>query len=258
MQPTERFSNRVDDYVRYRPSYPADAVDFVVNALGLTDASSPEGRVVAELGAGTGIFSALLLERRVRVHAVEPNEAMRRRSESLLGRHEGFSSIDGTAEATGLPSGSVDAVVAAQAFHWFDPEAAREETRRILRSNGVNAALLWNARRLTGSPFLEGYEALLLAQGTDYARVRHQDVASRQAVEAFFGGPYDTWSTRNEQRVDWDGLRGRAASASYVPSASHPLHDAFFEALRRLFDATAEGGFVRFVYDVDVRFARVA
>ncbi len=170
-----RFSDRVADYAKHRPSYPAAAIDFVLRTLALGPGSS-----AADLGSGTGIFAELLLARGVSVRAVEPNRPMREAAERTLFAREGFSSHDGTAERTGLEDRSVDAVVAAQAFHWFDPASARRECERILRprASGSNVALVWNARRESGTPFLEGYEALLMEGAVDYAEVRHQGVAS--------------------------------------------------------------------------------
>lgn len=251
---TARFSDRVADYVRHRPSYPADAIDFVVRTLELVP-----GSAIADLGSGTGISSVLFLDREIAVRAVEPNAPMRAQAESMLGARSGFSSHAGTAEATGLPDASVDAIVAAQAFHWFDAARAHREAKRILRSGArsANAALLWNARRESGTPFLEGYEHLLLARATDYAKVRHQNVAASDAVERFFGRPAKKWSTRNVQHFDWEGLRGRAASSSYVPAEGHPQHDAFYAELRALFDRTAAHGMVAFEYEVDVYYERV-
>jgi SAM-dependent methyltransferase len=255
MSVESRFSDRVADYAKHRPSYPAEALDFLVRELALAS-----GSVVADLGSGTGIFSALLLDRGVRVRAVEPNASMREAAERALGSREGFSSHAGKAERTGLPDASVDAIVAAQAFHWFDPPAARIECQRLLRERGAgpNVALVWNARRESGTPFLEGYERLLLDGAVDYAAVRHQSVASSGALETFFGGVPKRWSTPSVQVFDWEGLRGRAASSSYVPAADHPQHAAFFAALRELFDRTNEGGLVRFEYDVDVWYGHLA
>jgi len=254
MSSADRFDDRVADYVKHRPSYPADAIDFVLRALELAP-----GDVIADVGAGTGISSALFLDRGVRVCAVEPNAPMRSAAEAMLGGRDGFSAHAGTAEATTLRDASVDAIVAAQAFHWFDPPRAHDEALRILRpsSRAANAALLWNARREHGTSFLEGYEQLLLARATDYAKVRHQNVAASDALARFFGGPPTKWSTTNVQRFDWEGLRGRAASSSYVPSAGHPAHEDFYRALRALFDRTSEDGTVAFEYEVDVYSARV-
>ena len=251
---TERFSEKVSDYAKHRPSYPPEVIDFVMRVLEIE-----RGSVIADLGSGTGISSVLLLDRGVRVHAVEPNEPMRTAAEKSLGARDGFTSHAGTAESTTLPSASVDAILAAQAFHWFDPERARAEALRILRrsSRSANVALLWNARRPSGTPFLEGYERLLLERSVDYAKVRHQNVAASDAVDRFFGRAASKWSTPSTQRYDWEALRGRTQSASYVPATGHPAYADFYRELRALFDRTNDDGFVSFDYDVDVIYGRV-
>lgn len=169
--PTDRFSDRVENYVRYRPSYPAAVLDVLREEIGLTPDWS-----IADVGSGTGISAALLLDNGNEVFAVEPNGPMRAAAEKLLAPYPKFHAVDGTAEATTLDARSVDAVVAAQAFHWFDPAAFGGECRRILKPNGW-AVLLWNARRLDATPFLRGYEELLQKYGTDYARERRRIAA---------------------------------------------------------------------------------
>src|SRR5262245_29361777 len=113
--PTRRFGSRADDYAKARPSYPPEVFDFLENNFGLS-----AGQTAADLGSGTGISAELLLDRGLRVFAVEPNEAMRATAEKTLGARAGFVSVDGRAETTTLPNNSVDWVYAAQAFHWFD------------------------------------------------------------------------------------------------------------------------------------------
>jgi SAM-dependent methyltransferase len=243
---TERFSDRVADYARHRPDYPHALLAWLRDRLGTTSAWR-----VADIGAGTGIASKLFLEGGYRVTAVEPNAPMRDAMVAWLGANPGFRAVDGSAEATGLPDGSVDLVTVAQAFHWFDPEAVRGEFRRILRPRGL-AAIWWNARRLTGTPFLDGYEALLQRHGTDYAAVaaRHADDAQ---MRAWFGqGLRDAAYFEHHQRLDFDGLRGRLLSSSYAPKVGHPGHAAMMAALHDLFDATAVDGTVSMDYDTRV------
>lgn len=243
---TERFSDRVADYVRYRPDYPAALTAWLQGELGVT----PAWRV-ADIGAGTGISSKLLLDAGLSVTAVEPNAAMRDAMLVWLGDNPRFRAVDGRASATGLPDGSVDLVTAAQAFHWFDPNTARAEFRRILRPHGL-AAIWWNSRRLGGTPFLEGYEALLRRYGTDYASVaeRYADDAS---MRAWFGAKL-RGSARfdHSQQLDFDGLRGRLLSSSYAPRAGHPQHRPMLDALRQLFDRCQHAGRVSFDYDTRV------
>ncbi len=243
---TERFSDRVADYVRYRPDYPAALTAWLQGELGVT----PAWRV-ADIGAGTGISSKLLLDAGLSVTAVEPNAAMRDAMLVWLGDNPRFRAVDGRASATGLPDGSVELVTAAQAFHWFDPNTARAEFRRILRPHGL-AAIWWNSRRLGGTPFLEGYEALLRRYGTDYASVaeRYADDAS---MRAWFGTKLRGCARfDHSQQLDFDGLRGRLLSSSYAPRAGHPQHRPMLDALRQLFERCQHAGRVSFDYDTRV------
>lgn len=242
---TTRFSSRVGDYVRFRPSYPANVVELL----------DVRGRDVADLGSGTGILTRLLLETggAARVYAVEPNADMRAAAESALQGVGGFVSVDGTAEATTLPDAGVDLVTAAQAFHWFDVPRARAEALRILRPDG-RAALVWNDRRTSSTPFLVAYEALLRRFGTDYAEVRHKNLGD-DIVGSFFGGRDHMQHTTfaNAQHFDFDGLAGRLLSSSYAPQAGHPSHAPMMNELRAVFDRYAgPDGRVTFEYDVRV------
>lgn len=241
---TERFSSRVDDYVKYRPSYPAELFDALERECGIVGPS-----VIADIGAGTGIATELLLRRGHRVYAVEPNRPMREAAAMLAERYpNAFVSIDGRAEATGLAKESVDVVFAAQAFHWFDREACRLEFRRILRPGGV-VALVWNDRKTDATPFLVAYEALLRELSVDYEKVSHRDTISDDVIRAFFmPSGYQTLAFDNHQDFDRDGLIGRARSSSYVPSPDHPRHERFFSELGRIFETYAVGGNVRFEY----------
>jgi len=243
---TERFSDRVADYVRYRPDYPPALPEWLHGELGVTS-----GWRVADIGAGTGISAKLFLDAGHSVTAVEPNAAMREAAVTWLGGNPRFRAVDGRADASGLPDADIDLVTVAQAFHWFDPEAARKEFRRILRPRGL-AAIWWNSRRLTGTKFLEGYEALLQRYGTDYTQVaeRYADDAS---MRAWFGdGLRGAARFDHSQRLDFDGLRGRLLSSSYAPKSGNPDHEPMLRALRELFDATAVNSFVSMDYDTRV------
>ncbi|CAG9227381.1 Class I SAM-dependent methyltransferase [Paraburkholderia sabiae] len=240
---TQRFTDRVSDYVKYRPGYPREIVTFLHSTCGLAD-----GAQVADIGAGTGISARLFLDAGHPVVAVEPNQAMRAAADEWLKDYAGYTSVAGTGEATSLDSASVDLVIAAQAFHWFDPIAARQEFARILRPHGL-IALMWNSRLLDGTPFLAGYEALLRRFSDDYQSVseRYGDDAS---MAVWFGDRLaDTARMPNAQRLDFDGLKGRLMSSSYAPKAGHPSHEPMLAALRELFDRTAQDGTVDFVYE---------
>ncbi len=244
--PTERFTNRVADYVRFRPDYPAALVDWLHDEHGVT----PNWRV-ADIGAGTGISSKLFLDAGHAVTAVEPNAAMRAAAEEWLGGDTRFRAVAGSAEATTLPDAGADLVSAAQAFHWFDRQAIRPEWRRILRPGGL-VAVYWNSRRLTGSPFLEGYEALLREYGTDYAGVSERYDSDAQIRDWFGAGFRGMARFAHAQRLDFEALRGRLLSSSYAPQAGHARHAAMLDALRALFDTTAVDGRVDFDYDTRI------
>lgn len=245
---TGRFSGRAELYDRWRPGYPAELLDVLREEIGL----SP-GTAVADVGAGTGLSSRLFLDAGHRVTAVEPNAEMRAVAEANLGGRSGFRSVDGTAEATGLPDASVDLVVAGQAFHWFDVEAARREFRRILR--GGHVVLLYNTRRTERTPFLEEYEALLRRHGTDYDRVRH-DRRTEDAAARFYGGRWGRRVLENRQELDLEGLFGRTLSCSYVPGEEEAGHEELREALEALFERHARQGTVRLEYDLEIWFGR--
>ncbi|MCL7713991.1 class I SAM-dependent methyltransferase [Stenotrophomonas mori] len=241
--PTERFSDRVADYVRYRPGYPPALLDWLHRDIGVA-----AGATVADIGAGTGISTRLFLDAGHRVVAVEPNAAMRQAAERWLAAgHPQLSFAAGTAEATTLADASVGLVSAAQAFHWFDADAVRPEWRRILQPGGI-ALVYWNSRLLDVSPFLAAYERLLQDYGTDYSTVaeRYQDDAT---MRAWFGaGLRGRVQLPNVQHLDFDGLRGRLLSSSYAPQPGHPRHAPMLAALRALFDAHAVDGRVAFEY----------
>ena len=238
-----RFSNRVDWYVKYRPSYPKAAVDYLYDEVGLRPDSS-----VADIGSGTGIFSRLLLERGSRVFAVEPNDEMRAVSERLSNGDPNFRAVPGSAEATGLHDRSVEFIVCAQSFHWFDRHAAKAEFQRILRPGG-KVILIWNSRLESGTPFREAYERLIQAYGTDYKSVNHRNISRTDLLHFFKDGTMREARFSMSQQFDFDGLKGRLLSSSYIPLPGHPRHDAMVEELRNLFDKYSQNGTVSLDYE---------
>lgn len=247
---TNRFSDRVENYVRYRPGYPPEAVRILKDACGLTS-----HHAIADLASGTGIWTRLLLENGNKVFSVEPNPEMRQAGERILAGFPQFTSIGGTAEATTLPDASVDFVTAAQAAHWFDRPRARREFTRILKTGG-RLVLLWNERVTDSTPFLHAYEQLLLDFGTDYRDVRHE--RTTDAVNEFFDpAPYAEHVFPNRQEFDYEGLEGRLLSSSYAPGPGHPKHRAMLEELRRIYETYASAGRVAFDYNTRVYFGRL-
>jgi SAM-dependent methyltransferase len=249
MDATARFSNRVAEYVKFRPAYPEAVFDALVARLG---AELP--RVAADVGSGTGIFSRGLLARGFEVHAVEPNREMREQAERVLAADPRFHSHGGRAEATGLPEQSVALLVAAQAFHWFDAGQCRSEWRRVLTPGGI-VGLVWNQRRL-GSPFMDAYEAVM-QRLEEYGRVSRWQRDEATIVDLFGAGRFETLEFANQQRFDGQGLRGRVLSSSYVPQAGQPGHEELMLELQRCFDAHARSGSVQFDYVTRLHIGRV-
>ena len=239
---TKRFSDRVENYVRYRPSYPPALITSLQARANLTPAST-----VADLGSGTGILTALLLAAAGRVYAVEPNAAMRSAAEAQLGRDPGFTSVAATAEATRLGDASVDLITVAQAFHWFDRPACRREFFRILRPAG-HVALIWNERQTDASPFLADYERLLQTQATGYDQATHSRIDEVAIRELFWLAPIERIETPNDQSFDLAGLVGRTLSSSYTPNPGQPGHAAFQAGLEQIFHRHAQAGRVTFRY----------
>jgi SAM-dependent methyltransferase len=247
---TSRFSDRVENYVRYRPGYPADVLPVLQRECGL------EARhLVADIASGTGLWTRVLLENGNQVFGVEPNAEMGQAGERLLAGFPGFTSVAGTAEATTLPDESVDFVTAAQAAHWFDRDRARREFVRILKPGGW-LVLLWNERLTDSTALLREYEHLLLTFGTDYEDVRHE--RTTDAVNEFFDpAPYQEHVFEMRQEFEHAGLEGRLLSSSYAPGPEHSNHAPMRRELRRIFETYAIAGRVTVDYKTRVYFGRL-
>ncbi len=248
--PLTRFSSRAENYAKYRPGYPPGVLEVLKSECGLT----PES-VVADVGSGTGILAELLLKNGNRVFGVEPNEAMRVFAEEKLKAYKQFVSVEGSAEATTLADSSIDLVVAAQAFHWFDREKTKLEFKRILKPGGW-VVLLWNQRRLDSTPFLRAYEDLLLRYGTDYNEVRQENVVEKLA-EFFAPETFKLVNLDNFQHFDLVALQGRVASASYTPEPGHPNFANLASGLQKIFNEHERDGIVTFEYDTRIYYSRL-
>lgn len=240
--PTQRFSQRVEDYLRFRPGYPDALPDWLYLTQGVSRQAT-----VADIGAGTGMSTAMWLERGHEVVAIEPNDAMRTALAGQWGRSPKLRISDGRAEATGLADASVDLITCGTAFHWLDPAASRREWARILRPHG-QVCIFWNARPPAVSAFMQGYDDLLRRFGTDYAKVaerRPDDAAMRR----WFGDGFRAMAEfPNPRLLDFEGLYGRVRSSSSAPPPEDPRHAPMRAALQRLFDDNEQLGQVRFDY----------
>jgi SAM-dependent methyltransferase len=210
LQPTTRFSDRVNNYAKFRPSYPEEVIGFLQQTIGLQ-----KEWTIADIGSGTGIFSELLLSNGYKVWGVEPNKEMREEAEKNLAGFKKFTSINGKAEQTFLTGNSIDLITVAQAFHWMDRDAAKEEFRRILNPKGF-IVLLWNIR-LTHTPFLKALEELKIKFGTDYKAGR---MTKEKDIAAFFHPePLTQKDFYQVQILDYEALKGQLLSSSYIPLA---------------------------------------
>jgi len=251
LNPTERFSKRVDNYRRYRPSYPPEIITLLRRECHLTPDS-----IVADVGSGTGLFTELFLVNGNRVFGVEPNSEMRHAGEEALSKYSTFTSVGGAAEATTLPDHSVDFVVSGQAFHWFDRRKAQPEFRRILKGERW-VVLAWNGYRVESSRMMAAYQHLVSQYGTDYSEVQREVVGVD--VESFFA-PNKCKCARFSfrQRFDYDGLVGRLLSSSYAPGPDHPVYEKMLHDLRRVFDANQHDGQVNFDYETEVYYGQLS
>jgi SAM-dependent methyltransferase len=242
---TERFTDRADVYDAGRPPYPPDLFELYREAFALTAAS-----VVADVGSGTGIHAAQLRRIPVTVVAVEPNQAMRAHSEERFSGDPGVRVVAGSAEATGLGAGSVDPVTAAQAFHWFDGDAFRDECDRILR-RPTGRVLVWNVRSPRRNAFTAGYEGLLERFGRGDAESRSR-WGSRDEVFRFFGRHPRELVFPNDQRVGRAALEALLDSASYAPARGSAERERAQRELDGLFEAHDDGEGVVLAYDTIV------
>jgi len=247
----QRFSNRVADYVRYRPGYPVEILPLLK-----TWTNFRADHVVADIGSGTGLLSKLFLDFGNRVVGVEPNAEMREAGEEFLSDYPEFTSVAGAAEATTLPSNSVDFAAAGQAFHWFQIPSAREEFHRILKPEG-RVLVIWNERLLDRTAFLRGYEELLNRFGTDYAKVSESYPRAEQMLEFYGPNEFTSHSLPNFQEFDFEGLSGRLRSSSYAPPPGHPQYESMMKKLRELFDAHEQRGVVCMEYRTRVYAGRL-
>ncbi len=241
--PTRRFSDRVENYAKFRPGYPAQVYAILRDHAGLQPAAP-----VADLGSGTGLLSSIFTDRGHTAYAVVPYAELGAAAVAHFADHPSFISIAARAEETTLPANSVGLVVAGQAFHWFDPVATRRECQRILQP-GAQVALIWNRRHIEGSAFQRDYERLLEEHGTDFKQVDQQRTITDEKLAAFFApARMQSHTLPNSQRFDAAGLRGRLLSSSYTPPPGDPRYAPMLAALDALFERYQEGGFVSFEY----------
>lgn len=247
---TTRFSDRVNKYVQYRPTYPQALLQFMSENLGIN-----KELTLADVGSGTGILTDLLLEQAKYVYAVEPNKEMRLAAEAQLRAKTNFKSISGTAENTTLESESVEAIAVAQAFHWFDIPKTIAEFKRITKDNGL-LMLIWN-RRLANTPFLAIYEKALQRYGTDYNEINHQNMSDKEFSQCFKEGRYEVARFDNFQEFDFEGVLGFLNSTSYAPKTNTAAYEQLVALLQQAFEDHSEHGAIRMNYTSEIYWGKI-
>ena len=251
MNTLNRFSSRVDHYIKYRPDYPHEVITFLKQEGILTS-----GSVIADIGSGTGISSELFLKEGNVVYGVEPNREMRDAAQKLLAGYKNFCSISGTAEITNLPTADIGLIIAGQAFHWFDKEKCKTEFKRILKSNGT-IVLMWNDRRTNSTPFLSAYEDFIKMFAIDYAEVNHKNIDEKIFNDFFGEANYKIKLFDNFQYFDFEGLKGRILSSSYMPEEGHKDYNFMISVLKKIFNRFQENGKVTLEYDTKIYYGKL-
>ena len=236
-----RFNDRATDYAKYRPSYPAEAIDAILEGL-----APPSELSVVDVGAGTGISTRLLAERGARVLGIEPNDEMRAVAEAA-----GLNVRPGLANALDLSPGSVDIIACFQAFHWFANAPTVAEFVRVLRPGG-RLAVVFNERD-DNDPFTRGIGTIV-----DNCRDRMAIAGFRDGAQVIYdllAGPglsgARLQSFRNSQFLDYGALLGRVRSSSYAPREGEE-HAKMIAELGSLFKRFASAGEIEMVYRTDV------
>lgn len=237
-----RFLNRAEDYDKYRPRYPIALIEHLRHTVPL----SP-GAAVADIAAGTGIFTELLTHWDNPIYVVEPNEEMMIKAKSRLRGKANCEFISGIAESTGLSAGSIQLILAAQAFHWFDPQKTKAEFIRIGSAHAY-VGIIWNKRQ-TGTPFEQGYESLLQTYGTDYLKVSHSAVGQSEIDSFFFPGQAELSIFPHTDWLTYEAARGRVASYSFMPKPTSGAFAKVERALHHLFEREQQDGLVSLSYE---------
>ncbi len=245
MDSTQRFGNRVDNYVKYRPHYPKEIINYFKEEMDLNAST-----IIADIGSGTGILTELFLQNGNKTIGIEPNEAMRLKGEEVLSSYKNFISIDATAEATTLENNIVDLIIAGQAFHWFDAEKAKKEFKRIAKA-GAYAALIWNERQIV-TDFEKEYDAFLLKHATDYTNIDHKNITPDK-IETFFHPQKVSLKTFSNQQVfNHEELQGRLFSSSYISLEENEKYYFMLHELKQLFEKYQTNRTVKFNYITNV------
>jgi SAM-dependent methyltransferase len=232
MNNTNRFTGKADSYDKYRPSYPKEFLDYLYGEAGFSSDSA-----IADIGAGTGKFTELLLQRGSFVYAVEPNPDMLEVLVKNFSGLQNFSAVAAPAESTTLLENSVDFITVAQAFHWFDAVKFKAECQRILKPGG-KAVLVWNSRD-DESEVVRAYDELCFKFCPDFTGASNGRRGVEEPVncfEFFKNGEFKFNVFDNVIPLTFDNFIGAFTSASYAPNEEDEAFLPLKAALTELFD----------------------
>lgn len=236
-----RFSRKAALYDQFRPHYPPELVAYLKEHI-LPDSE----QTVADIAAGTGIFTEQIAQWGNTVYVVEPNYAMSRLARRRLARFKNCIFTDGIAESTGLPDRSVNLVVSAQAFHWFDLTKTKTEFMRIGRDN-LLVAVVWNLRN-TDNPFELAYESLIRKYGIDYLNVSQRRMETEEVLTFFAPAAPEYRIFEHTDSLTFEQLQGRMFSYSFMPDDTSPIYQEMEEETKVLFEQYQLDGQVRLSY----------
>lgn len=236
---TEKFTGKAEIYAKYRPSYPSEYIKYLLGSTGVSDQS-----IIADIGAGTGIFTGKLLDEDMSVLAVEPNEDMRNVGTTYLSKYPKCTVVNGTAENTTIMDKSVDLITVAQAFHWFDKKVFKKECQRILKSDDNKVALVWNFRN-TESVVVKELDKICRELCPQYTGFNGGIMNDTEVFNCFFrDGSYEYKVFNNDIIDNLDGFIGRALTSSYAPKQGDAYYDEFIKRLNDLFEAYSIDGLI--------------
>ncbi len=245
-----RFSNRVENYIKYRPHYPVKIIDFLNTECGFD-----KNKIVADIGSGPGISCENFIANGNTVYAVEPNDDMRKAAEEIFSDAKNFVSVKGTAENTTLNDNSMDFVIAGQAFHWFDRDKCKIEFRRILKKDGY-VILMWN-EKISSNDFMKSYYDLIKRYGTDYEKINHSLVTDDKTIGEFYSPALVKKKLlRHTHPLDYKGLEGRLLSSSYIPLEGEKFNKMISE-LKNMFEKYNKDDMVGMHYETILYYGKL-
>ena len=225
-------------YEKYRPSYPEEYINYLISKCNLNKNS-----VVADIGAGTGIFTKQLLDKNLKVIAVEPNNKMRKVLEEKLSGNKNFTSTNGTDKNTNLKENSIDLITVAQAFHWFDIQSFRKECKRILKPNG-KICIIWN-KLDTNDIIVKEEKNIDYTYTNQFKEINNilQDEKREQLIKEFFSNStYKCKITENNQIYNKETFIGVNLSKSYSLRKEDKNYNKYIQAFKDLFDKYSKNG----------------